>query len=270
MSKLGIVAAGGNLVLELIDYVAATSQNAFVVAIENAADPNLFKRIDHIWIKIGEVGRAINAMKKAGVTKVVFAGTLKKPDLFSLKVDAMGAKLLAKIIKDKFLGDNKILTTVMNFIQNHGFEVVGVHEILQNLVVAEGVFSKVKPSKQDEIDIELGAEVIKQVGILDIGQAVIVQKGVVLGVEAIEGTDALIARCKDYKRTNDASGVLVKFSKPNQELKMDLPTIGLSTIKNVHNAGFKGIIIEANKTIFLNQKEVIEFADKNKMFIGAI
>ena len=269
MSKIGIIAASGNLVSELIKNIDKSNE-IFIVAIDNEADPEVIVGIDHVWIKPGEVGKAIKAMKKAGVSKVVFAGSIKKPNLYNLKVDLTGAKLLTRIVKDKFLGDNKILSTVVSFIEEHGFEVVGAHEINKNLTIPVGFVSKLKPNKQDNIDIELGTQVVRKLGDLDIGQAAIIECGVVLGVEAIEGTDSLISRCAALKRNNKSSGVLVKLPKPNQELRMDMPTIGLKTIENVFKAGFKGIIIEANKTIFLDQGEVIDFANRNNMFIGAI
>jgi len=268
MSKLGIIAAKGGLAQELLEY-ATDKEDAFVVAIEGEADPAIVTKFNHIWIKLGEIGKAVDAMKAAKVKRVVFVGSLYKPDIFKLKVDWLGAKLLAKIVKEKFFGDDKLLSSVTNFLEAQGFAVVGIHEILKYLVVEPGIFTKLKPSSQDKNDIELASKIVKQLGSLDIGQAAIVQNGIVLGVEAVEGTDSLIKRCGELKR-GDAAGVLVKFSKPGQELRMDLPTIGIQTVKNIHQAGFKGIIIEAKKAIFLDQKEVVEYANKHNIFIGAM
>jgi UDP-2,3-diacylglucosamine hydrolase len=268
MSKLGIIAAKGSLVEELVEY-AVNTDGAFIVALEGEADPKMVSKLDHIWVKLGEVGKAVTAMKEAGVKEVVIIGSLYKPDIFKIKVDFLGAKLLAIIAKNKFFGDNNLFLTIAGFLENQGFKLIGVHEILRHLVVEEGVFTKIKPDAQDEIDIELGIEVVRQLGKLDIGQSAIVENKVVLSVEAIEGTDALIQRSAEYKRDNKMSGILVKFSKPDQELRIDLPTIGINTIKNLHEAGFKGLIIESKKTIFLDQEKVIEYANKHKMFVGA-
>ena len=268
MSKLGIIAAKGGLVEELIEY-AANADGAFIVALEGEADPKMVKKLDHIWIKLGEVGKAVTAMKEAGVEEIVIVGSLYKPDIFKVKVDWLGAKLLASIAKEKFFGDNKLLISVAKFLENQGFKLIGIQEILRHLVVEEDIFTKIKPNDQDERDIELGIQVVKKLGKLDIGQGAIIENGVVLAVEAIEGTDALIERSSEYKRDRQKSGILIKYSKPGQELRMDLPTIGINTIKNLHEAGFKGLIIESKKAIFLDQKKVIEYENNHKMLVGA-
>jgi DUF1009 family protein len=270
MSKLGIIAAKGDLVKKLIQHVSVNSIDSFIVAIEGETPPSIVENLEHIWISLGEIGKAINALKAAQVERVVFIGSLTKPDLFSLKLDVAGTKLLAKIVKNKFFGDNNLLSTLTVFLEDHGFKIIGIHEILKNLVVKANNFTNLTPSEQDRIDIELAIKVVKELGKLDIGQAVIVENGVILGVEAIEGTDKLIQRCAALKLSRQPSGVLVKFSKPAQELRIDLPTIGLETIKNMHLAGFKGIAIEANRSIFLDQEQVIEYANKHNMFMSAI
>ena len=216
---------------------------------------------------MGEIGKAVDAMKAARVDKIVFVGSLQKPDIFSLKLDALGTKLLAKMAKDKFFGDNKLLSVLTDFLEEQDFRVVGVHEILEDLVVEAANFTKISPNEQDQIDIDLAMKAVTQLGQLDIGQAAIVQDGVVLGVEAVEGTDKLIKRCGEMKHTHNHAGVLVKLSKPGQELRTDLPTIGIETIKNIHQAGFKGIAIEAHRAIFLDQEEAIKYANENEMFI---
>ncbi len=266
MRKLAIIAAKGNLSKKLIE----CTRNPFdllVIAIKNETESSLLDGLNHIWINLGEVGKAIEAMKSAQTQDVVFVGSLTKPDIFSLKVDTMGAKLLAKITKDKLFGDNKILTSVTEFLGQAGFNVIGVQDILKDIVVEAKNFTSVLPNEQDKADIELAIKITKQLGILDIGQAAIVQNGIVLGVEAIEGTDRLIKRCSELSNAKNYSGVLVKFSKPGQELRMDLPTIGIETIKNMHASGFKGIAIEANKSIFLDIDEVVEFANQHNMFV---
>ena len=269
MKKLGIIAAKGDLSQKLIEY-AKDKFDLFVVAIVNETNPALLVDIDHIWIKLGEIGKAVDAMHKAQIKQLVFVGSLQKPDIFSLKLDMMGTKLLTRMVKDKFFGDNKLLSVLSQFLEDQGFKIIGVHEILKDLVVEAANFTILLPSEQDRDDIELAVKVVTQLGILDVGQAAIVQNGIVLGVEAVEGTDNLIKRCGDFKRTDEPGGVLVKFSKPGQELRMDLPTIGINTVKNLYLAGFKGIAIEANKAIFLNRDEVIEYANLNQMFICSL
>lgn len=269
MKKLAIIAAKGDLSKNLIEF-AKEKFELFVVGINHESDPELINKFDHIWINLGEIGKAVDAMKQANVQDVVFVGSLKKPDIFNLKLDSLGTKLLAQIVKDKFFGDNKLLSSLTNFLMQQGFKVIGAHEILKNLVVDQQNFTLLKPDSQDKIDIELAMKVVTTLGELDVGQGAIVQNGVVLGVEAVEGTDKLIERCGDIKFTENYGGVLVKLSKPGQELRMDLPTIGIKTLKNLHRSGFKGVVIEAKKAIFLDQEESIAFANKHKMFIVSI
>lgn len=269
MKKLGIIAAKGDLSKTLINF-AKLKYDIFIVAIKNEADPSLVEQFNHIWISLGEIGKAVDAFNDNKIKDIVFVGSLKKPDIFNLKLDSLGKKLLAKIVKDKFFGDNELLSSLTKFLEELGLKVLGAHQLIKDLVVSEQLFTKTKPNDSDLNDIELAKKVVNELGKLDIGQAVIVQNGVVLGVEAIEGTDKLIQRCGEIKFSNDLSGVLLKFSKPNQELRMDLPTIGIQTIKNVHNAGFKGIVIEAGRTIFLDKQECITYANSQNMFIISI
>lgn len=269
MSKLGIIAAKGGLTHKLVEYMAA-KEGAFIVAIEGEADQETVAKLEHIWIKVGEIGKAVEAMKAAKVERIVFVGSLRKPDILSVKVDWLGTKLLAKLVKNRIFGDNKLLSTATKFLEEQGFIVVGVDSILPNLTVDAGIFTILHPNDQDNIDIELGRKAVQLLGSLDIGQAAIVENGAVLGVEGMEGTDRLIERCACLKHHQDLSGVLVKFAKPGQELRADLPTIGIETIKSLHQAGFKGIMIEAKKSIFLDQIEAISYANEHKIFIGAL
>lgn len=269
MSKLGIIAAKGNLSKKLVDY-AQSRFDIFIVALKGETNPEILEGVDHVWISIGEIGKAIDAMHKAEVEQIVFVGSLQKPDIFSLDLDMMGAKLLGKMVKDKFFGDNKLLSVLTDFLEDHGFKVIGVHEILKDLVVQAANFTNVTPNDQDKSDIELAMKVVKELGKLDIGQGAIVQGGVVLGVEAVEGTANLIKRCGEFKHSENYGGVLVKLSKPGQELRADLPTIGIETVKSMHMAGFKGIAIEANRAIFLDREESIAYANQHKMFILAL
>ncbi len=268
MKKLGIIAAKGSLVKRLIEY-CKEKHEFFVVAIEGETNLSLLDDIDHVVISVGEIGKAVEAMKKAKVEQVILIGGLAKPNLLNLKVDMMGAKLLARITKNKLFGADNILSIIAKFLEEHCFEVIAVQDILKDLVVKPGIFTKIKPSEQDKNDIELGIKILHQMSALDIGQAVIIENGLVLGMEAIEGTDQLINRCGSLKRGQNREGVLVKMAKENQELRLDLPTIGINTIINLHDNGFKGIAIQAQKSLFLDQEQVIEYANKNNMFIIA-
>lgn len=269
MKKLGIIAAKGGLTRKLIEYCRGKHQ-FFVVAIKGEADLELIKNEEHIEISVGEIGKAIEAMKAAGVEKIVFVGSLTKPDLLSLKVDIIGAKLLAKITKNKLFGDNNILSTISKFLENYCFEVIGVHEILADLVVTAGIYTKLSPREDEINDIKIANKILDHMAKYDIGQGLVIENKVILAIEAVEGTDEMLKRCSSLKKVNGKAGILVKRAKLGQELRMDLPTIGITTLKNIHEAGLKGVAIQANKTIFLDREKVIEFANNNGLFIMAI
>lgn len=277
--NLGIIAGGGNLPIIISKCAKAKYKNIIVASInkeDQQQDLILTNSANYFSeFKIGSIGSMLDFFKKHNVEDIVIAGNIKKPSFKNIAVDGLGAKLLAIILKNKILGDDSILTIVVNFLEKQGFEVISSQDII-DLNAKSDMQTYTKPAEQDIIDINLGIEVLKSLGRADVGQAVIVENGVVLGTEAIEGTDALIERCGNLrldKTIGDKqlqSGVLVKMTKPNQNKKVDLPTIGEDTILNLHKAGFKGIAIEANGVIIIDQAKVLEIANKHKIFIHLI
>jgi DUF1009 family protein len=269
LAKLGIIAGAGNLPLNIIYNAIATNREFYVVVIDDEITQS-YNNYPHVIITVGQVGRIIEALNEQNIKEVVLAGSITKPSLTSLKLDALGTKLIARILKNKFLGDNSILSIVVKFIEEQGFIVKGAEQYLQNNVVSKGVLTIIKPNEQELKNIELGKKISLAIGELDIGQAVIVEDSVVLGVESIEGTKNLIARCSGYKLSPWPCGCLVKMKKPYQEPRVDLPSIGVDTINQLYEAGFKGIAIEANHSIIIDFKEVIRLANELNMFIIAI
>ena len=166
----------------------------------------------------------------------------------------------------KSLGDDGILRALVKEIESEKMRVVGIHEVLPDLLVKDGVLTKAKPDKQAQADIKRGIEVALELGRLDVGQAVIVQQGL---VEGIEGTDELIKRCATYKRKGEG-GVLVKLRKPQQDMRIDLPTIGVKTIEQMHLAGMKGIAVHSGNALIVDEPQVIALANKYGMFIKGI
>lgn len=267
--KLGIVAGGGELPHQVIEWCRQNNRPYFTLAIKGNADEKYFtKDINHEWIRIGQAGTGFKRMKEENVKEIVLIGTIKRPTLSELVPDFRTTAFFTKI-GVKSLGDDGILRALVKEIEQEGMKVVGIQEVVPDLLIKEGVLSKKSPDKEDEEDIRRGIEVANTLGRLDIGQSVVVQQGLVLGVEGIEGTDKLIIRCADYKRKGKAP-VLVKLRKPQQDLRVDLPTIGTATIENAHKSGFKGIAVHAGNTLIVNEKEVIKLADKYGMFIKGI
>ena len=267
--KLGIVAGGGILPQLLINHCRKQNRPFFVLAVENNADRAVFsEEIPHQWIRIGQAGSGFKCFAEQGVEEVIMIGTIHRPSFSDLVPDLRTAAFFARI-GVKSLGDDGILRAVIKESEQDNMRVVGIHEVMPDLLVKEGLLTKRKPDKQALADIKRGAEVAFELGRLDVGQSVIVQQGLVLGVEGIEGTDELIKRCGTYQRKGDG-GILIKLRKPQQDMRIDLPTIGTRTIENLHAAGMRGIAVHAGNALIVNEPEVIALADKYGMFIKGI
>lgn len=268
--KIGLIAGNGKLPEEVIKSCISSGRGIFVIYLQSGnEEPEYLQGIPHLKLNIGSVGKAISALRHEGVKHLVMAGGLRRPKLTELKLDAGGVKLLAKISKDKLGGDNSLLVTVIKFFEASGFSVLGVDKILRKVLVPEGLLGTVEPNKSAMADVNLGVEIARSIGNLDIGQGVVVQQGVVIGVEAIEGTDALLARCAGLK-LDGAGGVLVKMKKPMQDARIDLPTIGVDTVTNAHKAGLRGIAVEAGSALILEKEKVVQLADKLGLFIVGV
>lgn len=267
--KLGIIAGGTKLPEKIINHCIETNRDFFVLAIEGNADKAIFTpQIPHKWIRIGQAGTGFKAFADEKVEEVVMIGTIHRPTFSDLVPDLRTAAFFTKIGM-RALGDDGILRALIKEIESENMRVVGIHEVLPHLLVKSGVLTKHKPNKQALADIKRGIEVNLKLGELDVGQSVIVQQGLVLGVEGIEGTDELIKRCGTYKRKGDG-GVLIKLRKPQQDMRVDLPTIGTRTIENLHQAGMKGIAVHSGNALIVDEKEVVDLANKYGLFIKGI
>lgn len=266
IKRLGIVAGGGYLPSHIAKVCSESGIDVFVAGIDGQADLSLLEANIHVRrFPLGQVGKMIAYFKENGVNDLVLIGGVHRPALSALKPDFKGVSLLSKL-GFKALGDNDLLVEVRKFLEKEGFSLHGAHRFADDLLVPAGVMGNIRPTSGNEVDIDFGISVSQFMGKLDVGQAVVVQEGIVLGVEAVEGTDALIKRCASLKRPG-RGGVLVKTCKPQQDRDLDLPTVGLQTIENAHAAGLSGLALHAGELLMLNQKEMIEYADQNGMFI---
>lgn len=268
-TKLGVIAGGGDLPVRICEACEQEGRPYFVVAIEKQADVDKLAGFPHSVIRLGAAGKAIKRFKEEGVVDLVMAGRVTRPSLAQLRPDAEALKFFS-IFGRKLSGDDALLSRVANYFhEKHGFNVVSVSAILGRAGVPEGVLTDAEPTSEQHNDIERGVEILRVIGPADVGQAVVVQEGMVLGVEAIEGTDSLIERCGPLQRS-DAGAVLVKATKPNQDSRVDMPTIGVETVRNVAAAGFSGIAIEAEKTIVVDTADTIAEANRLKIFLMAV
>jgi DUF1009 family protein len=266
--RLGIVAGGGGLPRRLVESCRATGREVFVLALQGAAEQATVQDVPHAWCRLGAASTGLALLRENNVTDLVLAGAIKRPSLAMLRPDWRAAKLFARI-GYRALGDDGLLSAVVEELELEGFRVIGADRLLDRALVPEGALGKVRPDRQADADIEHGLQIARSLGALDIGQAVIVQQGLVLGVEAIEGTDELLRRCKALRR-DGPGGVLVKVEKPGQESRADRPTIGKRTVALAAETGLRGIAVEAHATIVLDREEVARAADRAGLFVVGV
>jgi DUF1009 family protein len=265
MSKLAILAGGGLLPQLIVDERARHHQETFIIAFKGFTDPDWVTQHPHDWVRLGQFGKVLKVLKHQGITQIVFAGHVRRPSWNQIQPDFQGLKLLWKLSRQK-IGDDSLLRQLASAFETKGIELIGADSILPQCVMPEGPLTNEIPSEQNWLDIEYGHRMITEWAKLDQGQSIVVQNGLILGVEAIEGTDELIKRCGQYKRPG-AGPILVKIKKPQQDARLDLPTIGEQTIRNAIEAGFSGIAVQEKQALFLEPATSIEMANKAKIFI---
>jgi DUF1009 family protein len=265
---LGILAGGGTLPRQVAEAAVAQGRAVFLVAFAGQHDPSTVRGFPHVVLPIAKAGQIIKALKDAGVVDLVMAGGVRRPSVSELGLDWRGVQLFAKI-GAKALGDDGLLTTIRKELEGEGFRLVGPRDVLIDGTVPAGLLGRHSPDEQADADIAHGIAIAKALGALDVGQAVVVQQGLVLGVEAIEGTDALIARVGALRREGPG-GVLVKIAKPQQDKQIDLPTIGLRTVEAAVASGLRGIAIQAYASLVLERAALVAAADAAGLFIVAV
>lgn len=267
VSKLGIIAGSGSLPAEIARLQQESGGDVVIAVI----DPqNSFENFEHKYFALGSAGAILDYFKENSIEEIIIIGGVRRPDLKSLKVDLSGGVLISKILKQKILGDDNVLKIVADYIESKGFKVISPEKILKRVSNSgEIISSKNSPSSEGKSDIEIGKEVIKALGKLDVGQSVIVSGGYVVGIEAAEGTDNLIDRCA-ILRKEKKGGVLVKMSKSSQDMRLDVPVIGPDTIEKLAKNGFSGVAIEKNGVIIIDPEKTKRLLDEHEMFLALI
>lgn len=262
---IALIAGKGALPRLLINHFQSQNRPFVVLAFKGQTEEDLVKNVAHLPLHFGEVGKALKYMDGNHIQEIVMAGALSRPALSEIRPDWEGVKWLTKIGK-KALGDDNLLKLVIKMLEEEGYKIIGPDSILAELLAPEGVLTSLKPDAQALQDIQRGLEVLSALDQADVGQAVVIQEGLVLGVEAIEGTDALLERAGTLKRPGQG-GVLVKRAKRQQEKRVDLPTIGLETIHKASRAGLRGIAIEAGRTLMIGKDDVLNHAQEKGLFV---
>jgi UDP-2,3-diacylglucosamine hydrolase len=269
--RIGLIAGGGDLPLLVAEACVETGQPFFIAGIEGFMDPRL-AQFEHDMFGFGELGRRYATLKQAGCDAVTFVGTIRRPDFSKLKLDLRAAALMPKVIAAAGRGDDALLRVMVEAFEKEGFAVVGAEEVAQTLLAPAGPLGRHQPSAEDMSDLTKARELAGVIGAQDIGQGVVVCRGLVLAVEAAEGTAQMLGRIPDLpveiRGTSDRkAGVLFKRPKPNQENRIDLPTIGPETIQQLVLAGLSGVAVEAKASLILNREAVIQAADAAGVFV---
>ncbi|GLS00391.1 UDP-2,3-diacylglucosamine pyrophosphatase [Brevundimonas denitrificans] len=271
MSKLGLIAGGGALPVSVAARCEAEGRPVFLVRLAGFADAHLV-RYPGIDAGMAEFGKILSALKKAGCTAVCFAGTVSRPDFKTLKPDLRGAALLPGIIAAATKGDDALLRKVLSVFEAEGYAIEGADDILGGETLPGGALGAVQPTGPQLSDLRKALYVAEKAGELDIGQGAVVCDGLVLAVEAQEGTDAMLARVASLPAdlrgsAADRKGVLGKAPKPIQDLRVDMPVIGARTIEMAAAAGLAGVGGVAGKLILIDQAGLIETADRLGLFV---
>ena len=265
-ATLGIIAGGGPFPARVAAAAQAAGRGVFVVGLRGFAEMERLALFPHQEIRLGAAGAILAALRAAACSDLVLIGPVRRPSLASLRPDGEGARILARIGRAAFSGDDGLLAAVVRVLGEEGFRVIGAHEVLTEAVGAAGVLGRHAPDALAQADIARGCRVVRALGAVDVGQGCIVQQGIVLAVEAIEGTDAMLGRAAGLARPG-AGGVLVKLVKPGQDRRADLPTIGPNTIAAAAAAGLRGIAFEAGGTLLIDRERCIAAADAAGLFL---
>lgn len=266
MSRLGLIAGNGRFPLLFVEAAQAAGIEIVVVAHQGETREDIADCVaDVTWVRVGELGKIITTFKDAGITQAVMAGGIfKSGALTTLQPDERGMAFISRLPS---LKDDVILRGVAQELESEGVTIVESTRLLPGLVPQQGVLTKTAPDPKQWQDIRLGVEVAKEIGRWDIGQSVVVKRGTVFAVEGVEGTNATI------RRGGELSGpgiVIVKVSKPQQDLRFDVPTVGRETIQEMQLVQAQVLAVEADKTLMLDKSAVVRDADEAGICVVAV
>ena len=273
-SRLGLIAGGGALPVHVAEAARQEGRLACVIALKGFADPACYDGPQEITL--GQIGKMFAALKAAQCDAVCFAGIVPRPDFSKLKLDMKAMAVLPRVLAAAARGDDSLLRTVIAVFEAEGLTVVGADEIAGSLVLGEGLITARGPDHRERGDALKALHVAAVIGAEDIGQGAVVCDGLVLAVEAQEGTDAMLDRVAGLPagaRGGDATGrggVLAKRPKPGQERRIDLPVIGVSTVEGAARAGLGGIAVQAGGALVLGRDAVARAADAHGLFIWGV
>lgn len=272
--KIGLIAGGGKLPHHVVSGAQAKGYEVFVSVMDGFADSKDFQ-VKAETFGLAEFGRNVRALKREKCTHICFAGNISRPDFTKLKPDMKGVRYLPGAIKAAASGDDRLMAYVLSIYEGEGFEILSPQALCENLLLPEGDLGAVKYTETHRLDAEKARDTALAIGALDIGQGAIACRGVILAVEAQEGTDAMLIRAASLPpdirgSAEKREGVLAKMVKPGQEDRIDMPSIGVTTVELAAAAGLAGIVAEASRAFIFDRDEVIKTANERGLFVTGL
>ena len=262
---IGLFLGEKDLPIEILKKIERKKLNYFII---DLTKNNKFKKNKNsFFINIGKFGEILKLLKFKKCKKVIFAGNIIKPKISKLKLDLKGLMYIPRVVKAAKLGDAAILKVLIKILLENDIKVIRLNTFNPELTLKKGSYTKIKPSKSDKKEIFQGIKILKKINSYNHTQAAIIRNNKVISLEKRKGTKEMI---KSIDRSKEKRGILIKLPKLKQDLRVDLPTIGLDTFKDCNNAGIKGIVVKSNQNIILNKRESIKYANRNKLFLISI
>ena len=264
--KLGLIAGNGTFPFLVLEGAHKAGAQVAVAAIREETDPNIEKVSDNVtWVGVGQLGKMLRFFKKEGVDKAIMAGQVKHVQIFSSSIpDLRMVKMLLRLPRKN---TDALIGAVANELASEGIELIDSTYFLQEYLPQPGALTRRKPDERERGDIEYGLEVAHEIARLDLGQTIVVRDRACVAIEAMEGTDAVIRRAGELVR---GRLTVVKIAKPDQDMRFDVPVVGLSTIQTMIEAGATCLCLTAGKTLMFERDEMRALADKNKIAIVAV
>jgi DUF1009 family protein len=272
---LAIIAAGGNVPFEVATAAAAQGRPILIIGLDGVADERL-RSFPFEALKWGQMGRLEQLLAANGTRDIVLIGAVdRRPDFTSIGLDFGTLKYLPRLIKAMAAGDDSVLGSFVKALEEKGYRVVGAHEVAPALIAGAGLVAGPSPSQSDREDAALALVAARAIGALDIGQGAVAVGGRVVALEAAEGTDAMLERVvalRDIGRVKwkGRAGALAKRSKPQQDIRVDMPAVGPHTVERVARAGLAGIAIEPGRVLIAERAETLRLATETGTFIYAV
>ena len=255
---IGLFFGETNFPIQILKNIKRNRHKYLIIDLTNGN----FKKDKHSYkISIGQFGKILNILKDNKCKKVLFAGKVKRPNFSKLRLDFKGIYYIPRIIKSSKLGDAAILKEIIKILKQEGISTLSSLTYNFELALKRGNYSRVKPNKEDKIDIKKAIATLNRLGKYNFSQGTVVRNNKVVAIEDRDGTEKMLQKCKIQGSKNN--GVLVKFPKKKQDLRVDLPTVGLKTLKQCKSSGLKGVVLKSKQNIFLERKKCINFANKN-------